>query len=290
MEKFLEALGDLGNVELNESQIEALDKFFSSLTTDIRKEADQEIKALQEQVEELQEKQGLLTEENVEKAFALFQKDAEKAFELFKEDAEKAATLMVEDVKEEFTHNFAEALEKVYSDVEGRVSSDFTKSKEMKALSQIVEAVNMLGLQPDETSLLEEIETLKSELAEIKGEKEKLSKQQIITSLVSDLPEKYRDTVSNFVEEAEDEEGIYKRFNSIVELIEKGALDKTVAVEETKTNFKKKVTTESKLALVEKEQPAKPFFESETKAEPKKKDDDQDELLNWINLSSFSAI
>ncbi len=175
--------------------------------------------------------------EDAEKAFELFKEDAEKAFELFKADAEKAAELMMEDVKEEHAKQLAEALDKLYEDIEARVKEDWKGSKEFAAFSEAVKAMRSV-IGTDDEALLEEVEALRKENEILKANNGDLSRKEIISGLVEGFNEEHKSTMVEFLEGAKTEEEIYERFNAIASIIEGEA--STASSAPKKDKFKRK--------------------------------------------------
>ena len=141
MDKLKELTQIFENIEIDEKQENAIREFFTLFSESVKEkvssEYEEKIQALNE---ELEAAKSSASDDELES----FEQDAEKAFELFKEDAEKAAMLMLEDAKEEHAKQLAEALDKLYEDVESRATEDFKSSKEFAALVNVIRAVSPL--------------------------------------------------------------------------------------------------------------------------------------------------
>jgi len=265
MDRLKELTKVFDDIEVTEEQENAIREFFSLFAENVKEkvssELQEQIESLNEEIEELKNGSGEASladaekafnafQEDAEKAFNAFQEDAEKAFELFKQNAEKAAELMLEDVKEEHAKQLAEAIDKLYEDIEARVQEDFKSSKEFAALKNVVKAVSSVVSTDDTKSLLEEIETLRKENEELKNNNVDLSKKEIIASLVEGFSEEHKKTMVEFLEGAKSEEEIYERFNAIASIIEG---DASAGETPKKNKFKRKKAEDDKSKEKDKE-------------------------------------
>lgn len=247
MEKLKELTKVFENIEVSEEQENAIREFFSLFAENVKEkteaEFEQKIEALNEELEKA--KNGSGASDETVKELEAFKEDAENAFELFKADAEKAAELMLEDVKEEHAKQLAEALDKLYEDVEVRATEDFKSSKEFAALVNVIKAVRPVVATDDNKALLEEIETLRKENEALKANNGDLSKKDIINGLVEGFSEEHKKTMIEFMEAAKTEEEIYERFNAIASIIE-GETAAEVAPKKNKFKRKKAEEAETK--------------------------------------------
>ena len=254
MDRLKELTKVFDDIEVTEEQENAIREFFSLFAENVKEkvssELQEQIESLNEEIEELKNGSGEASLADAEKAFNAFQEDAEKAFELFKQNAEKAAELMLEDVKEEHAKQLAEAIDKLYEDIEARVQEDFKSSKEFAALKNVVKAVSSVVSTDDTKSLLEEIETLRKENEELKNNNVDLSKKEIIASLVEGFSEEHKKTMVEFLEGAKSEEEIYERFNAIASIIEG---DASAGETPKKNKFKRKKAEDDKSKEKDKE-------------------------------------
>lgn len=254
MDRLKELTKVFDDIEVTEEQENAIREFFSLFAENVKEkvssELQEQIESLNEEIEELKNGSGETSLANAERAFNAFKEDAEKAFELFKQDAEKAAELMLEDVKEEHAKQLAEAIDKLYEDIEARVQEDFKSSKEFAALKNVVKAVSSVVSTDDTKSLLEEIETLRKENEELKNNNVDLSKKEIIASLVEGFSEEHKKTMVEFLEGAKSEEEIYERFNAIASIIEG---DASAGETPKKNKFKRKKAEDDKSKEKDKE-------------------------------------
>lgn len=254
MDRLKELTKVFDDIEVTEEQENAIREFFSLFAENVKEkvssELQEQIESLNEEIEELKNGSGENSLAEAERAFNAFQEDAEKAFELFKQDVEKAAELMLEDVKEEHAKQLAEAIDKLYEDIEARVQEDFKSSKEFAALKNVVKAVSSVVSTDDTKSLLEEIETLRKENEELKNNNVDLSKKEIIASLVEGFSEEHKKTMVEFLEGAKSEEEIYERFNAIASIIEG---DASAGETPKKNKFKRKKAEDDKSKEKDKE-------------------------------------
>jgi len=299
----------LSKVNLDEEQIKALDTFFKEWTEEIktaeRKKAVTEAKIPEGYVKTKDaEKAFDLFKEDAEKAFDLFKEDAEKAFNLFNEDAEKAFDLaktewheefnqILEDKQTQYTESFARAMQDVYEEIESRVRNDFQTSEEYRAFQVVKKAVLPVILTEDQKEMLDKINDMERKEAMLAENEKELNKQNAISTLLADFPSEYVETVKKFVSKAVNEEEVYSRFNEIVELIDKGAVNKNgkpaVTIESVepaaKAVFKRKIQQSKRAAEKPQKASAKPVFESTTGAE--KKPVKEELKKNKLGLTQF---
>lgn len=170
--------------------------------------------------EEDVEKAFTAFELDAESAFELFESDAQKAFELFEEDAETAGELMNEDLKNFYSEKAMKAIEELYTSIESEVKQAFTESDEYRALEDIKKIATPLILEESEDDLAKKIVNLSSEKSVLLEEVESMKKKEIISSLVSDFPAKEASIIQEFIEKGKDEDEIYERFATVIELLE----------------------------------------------------------------------
>lgn len=235
--------------------------------------------------------------EDSETAFALFESDSEKAFDLFMEEAETAGEMMSEDLKNVYAEKSMKAIEDLYESIEGEVKTAFLESEEYRALMEIKKIATPFVLEESDDELAKKIVSLSSQKETLFEEVESLKKKEIISSLISDFPVKQAKVIQEFIEKGKDENEIYERFSTVIELLEEqenkiNSEEPEVFVNETRTwkkpqnksgkinfdNFinenkktkikpeKRKIYTEAKKYT--KKQKVTPFFESRS-VEPK---------------------
>lgn len=288
----------LSKVNLDEEQIKALDTFFKEWTEEI-KTAERKKAVTEAKIPE-----GYVKTKDAEKAFDLFKEDAEKAFNLFNEDAEKAFDLaktewheefnqILEDKQTQYTESFARAMQDVYEEIESRVRNDFQTSEEYRAFQVVKKAVLPVILTEDQKEMLDKINDMERKEAMLAENEKELNKQNAISTLLADFPSEYVETVKKFVSKAVNEEEVYSRFNEIVELIDKGAVNKNgkpaVTIESVepaaKAVFKRKIQQSKRAAEKPQKASAKPVFESTTGAE--KKPVKEELKKNKLGLTQF---
>jgi hypothetical protein len=278
----------LKNIELNEEQQKALDTFFAeyaesiktSTETTLRESITEELKTAQAEnliSKEDAEKTFEMFKEDAEKAFELFKADAEKAFELFNEDATKAADLMLKDAQNEYTENMTRALQDIYESIETRVKSDFCESNEFKALEAVKAAVAPVMMNEDYNKVMEELEALKAEKNAIVEEKEELTKEKVIETLIKDLPEQYVETVRKFVSNAKNEDEIYERWNSIVEMLQADPSGVILEAKKAKEDDLEDMIEDEEEELEPEEDEEKEDKKEKKSKKKSKKDKDEDE-------------
>lgn len=212
-------------MEINEDQQEALDEFFEELYTDVenkaKKEYEDKIVELEESLETSNESlESAITLEQAEAAYA-------KAKEDFMEEGQKVLDTAQEDMTKEYSEKFAVVLEDVYSEIHDKVEADFLESDEYQAFEKAREALKPVIMAESDNDLVQEINKLKTEKKEILEEKEELSRKETINSLIVDFKEKEQKIISDFLENAKDEDEIYERFNTVIALLESGDEDES---------------------------------------------------------------
>lgn len=257
----MDILKALENVDLNDEQIAALDKFFeefkTKITNDIAKKYEEGVDTEKYILREQAEQAFAMFEADCERAFDLFEDDAEQAFAMFEEDAEKAFELGVDDVQKTYTENMAMALQEVYDEVSERVKKDFLESKEYKTIQKLKDLIIPL-LEETDNDLVAKIKSLSEETEKKDEEIQKLAKANAITTLLKDIPEEYVATVEEFISAGKTEDEVIERFNTIVEMLE------------TKLSVSKKQEEEKRFARKQKtEEPTKPVTEETKKEEVK---------------------
>lgn len=227
----------LDGIELNEEQIANLEAFFTEYKEELRNEFIEEMKSLKEEDEKDEDDKEVdidkekyilkedakkafnLFEKDSKKAFTLFEEDAEKAFDLFEEDAEKAFDLALKDTQDEYTENMAQALQEVYEEIEERVKTDFTESKEFKTIQNLKDLIIPL-LEDSDSDLVERIKKINEEKEEVEAKNMELTKENTISTLVQDVPKEYGEAIKTFIEKGKDENEVIERFNAISDIIE----------------------------------------------------------------------
>ena len=242
-------LSVLENVELNEQQIEALDKFFQIHKEKVKKELMEDVQKSSSNIQEPIDLSEYVKRSDAEKAFELFEQDAERAFELFEKDTEKAFQAAMEDLKQQYTQQMATALHELYTDIEERVRNDFMESPLYQTLVKIKELVIPL-LEEDNSELVEKFKTILEEKEKIQQENKELSRKNTINILMKDIPKEFYETVENFISKGKDEEEIIERFNTILEAIEIkefGKKERQATMEKAKQNLKKQRFTKKSI-------------------------------------------
>lgn len=262
IEKLKVALGD---IEITEEATVALKDFFEEHTKNIQATASAELEKYKADCEAAFD----LFEADCEKAFDLFEADCESAFGLFEADCEKAFDLFESDTQEEFTKNMASAIEEIYNDVAEKAKEEFLESDEFKVLNKIKNIIIPMVESESSSLLRERIEELESELGSINEEKVKLEKDKLIDTLIEDLPKKYAGIIRPFIEKADSHQGIYDRYDTILEMLEMDILN-SENIAKSEKSFKRKVETEPEKKIAT--PVVEDTIEPEVKTEPTKKD------------------
>lgn len=260
----------LGNIDLSDEQIKALDVFFE----DYKNKIEENIKKTVINEEKI-DKSKYVLKADAEKAFDKFYEEAEGAFELFKKDCEKAFDLATNDLQKEYTENMTKALHELYVDIEERVKQDFFESVEFKTLEKIKEVINPILLNEEQKNILDEYKKLEEEKRAIDEEKQEIKREKIITTLMKEFPVEYAEQVKTFISGAKSNNEIYERFNVIVEMLENNpnSIKNKTFKRKTVESIVEEETVNNKKQFVKKEK-ITPIFESESvtadKVKPKK--------------------
>jgi len=261
----------LSNINLEEEQVKALDQFFESWAKDMKASIEEDLT----KKGKIKPSKNMISKKDAEKAFNLFKEDTEKAFNLAKQEWQKEYSELVEEKEQQYTESMAKAMQDIYEELEARVQDDFKHSPEYKAFEQIKSAVLPVVISEDQKELLEKIKNIEEKEQLLEQEQKTLSKDQVISTLLQDFPKEYSETVKKFISKAKDEEEVYERFNTIVEMIDKGAITTNGQISESeepispdkKAIFKRKIK-QSKQASGRKTS-VRPVLESATGKERK---------------------
>jgi len=236
----------LNNINLDETQIAALDTFFKEWTEDIKTATKAELVAEGADMISRADAQKAfeLYEADAEKAFALYEGDTEKAFEFAKRDWQKEFDAILEEKENKYTESLTMAIQDIYEEVENKVKEDFKHSPEYQALQRVKDIMIPMVISEDQKEILAKLEQVVEKEKVLEESQKALSKDQVIATLLQDFPREYAETVKNFISKAKDEEEVYERFNTIVEMIDKGAV-------KTKDNGAPEVVTESTVVVPE---------------------------------------
>jgi hypothetical protein len=159
--------------------------------------------------------------EDAEKAFNLFSEDSEAAFNLAMEDSEKAFTLVQEDLIKEHSETMSKAMEHLYETLLEKAKEEIYESQDFSVIKQIKEILAPVILQEsNSTTLMTRVRELEKQLSLAKQEKVNSEKDQIIESLVDELPIKEAKIVRNYISEANSIQDVYERYNLAISLLE----------------------------------------------------------------------
>lgn len=173
-----------------------------------------------------------LAMENAEKAFDLFASDAEEAFNLYAEDAEsafdlamqdseKAFELVQEDLIKEHSETMSKALDHLYETLLEKAKEEIYESENFAAVRKIKEILAPTILEESNSvTLMSRIKELEKQLSLIKQEKINSEKDQIIESLVDELPVAEAKIVKSYISEANNIKEVYERYNLAISLLE----------------------------------------------------------------------
>jgi len=173
-----------------------------------------------------------LAMENAEKAFDLFAEDAEKAFDLYAEDAEaafelamndseKAFELVQEDLLKEHSETMSKAMDHLYETLLEKAKEEIYESENFAAITKIKEILAPTILEESNSvTLMSKIKDLEKQLSLVKQEKVNSEKDQIIESLVDELPPSEAKVVRNYISEANNIQEVYERYNLAISLLE----------------------------------------------------------------------
>lgn len=159
--------------------------------------------------------------ENAEKAFNLFAEDSEKAFNLAMEDSEKAFTLVQEDLIKEHSETMSRAMDHLYETLLEKAKEEIYESDDFSVIRKIKEILAPVILEEsNEVTLMSKIRELEKKLSLVNEEKINNEKDQIIESLVDELPIKEAKIVRNYISEANSIQEVYERYNLAISLLE----------------------------------------------------------------------
>ena len=173
-----------------------------------------------------------LAMENAEAAFDLFAKDAESAFELYAEDAEsafnlamqdseKAFELVQQDLIKEHSETMSKALDHLYETLLEKAKEEIYESENFAAVRKIKEILAPTILEESNSvTLMSRIKELEKQVSLVKQEKVNSEKDQIIESLVDELPASEAKIVKNYISEANSIQEVYERYNLAISLLE----------------------------------------------------------------------
>ena len=159
--------------------------------------------------------------EDSEKAFNLFSEDAEQAFELAMRDSEKAFELVQEDLTREHADTMSKALDHLYETLLEKAKEEIYESENFAAVRKIKEILAPTILEESNSiTLMSRVKELEKQLSEVKKEKINSEKDQIIESLVEELPISEAKIVRNYISEATNIQEVYERYNLAISLLE----------------------------------------------------------------------
>jgi hypothetical protein len=173
-----------------------------------------------------------LAMENAEAAFDLFAKDAESAFELYAEDAEsafnlamqdseKAFELVQQDLIKEHSETMSKALDHLYETLLEKAKEEIYESENFAAVRKIKEILAPTILEESNSvTLMSRIKELEKQVSLVKQEKVNSEKDQIIESLVDELPTSEAKIVKSYISEANSIQEVYERYNLAISLLE----------------------------------------------------------------------
>lgn len=173
-----------------------------------------------------------LAMENAEAAFDLFAKDAEAAFELYAEDAEsafnlamqdseKAFELVQQDLIKEHSETMSKALDHLYETLLEKAKEEIYESENFAAVRKIKEILAPTILEESNSvTLMSRIKELEKQISLVKQEKVNSEKDQIIESLVDELPTSEAKIVKSYISEANSIQEVYERYNLAISLLE----------------------------------------------------------------------
>ena len=173
-----------------------------------------------------------LAMENAEAAFDLFAKDSESAFELYAEDAEsafnlamqdseKAFELVQQDLIKEHSETMSKALDHLYETLLEKAKEEIYESENFAAIRKIKEILAPTILEESNSvTLMSRIKELEKQISLVKQEKVNSEKDQIIESLVDELPTSEAKIVKSYISEANSIQEVYERYNLAISLLE----------------------------------------------------------------------
>jgi len=162
-----------------------------------------------------------LFSEDAEKAFNLYAEDAEAAFELAMKDSEKAFELVQEDLIKEHSETMGKAMDHLYETLLEKAKEEIYESENFAAISKIKEILAPTILEESNSiTLVSKIKDLEKQLSLVKQEKINSEKDQIIESLVDELPSSEAKVVRSYISEANNIQEVYERYNLAISLLE----------------------------------------------------------------------
>ena len=217
--------------------------------------------------------------EDSEKAFDLFAEDSEKAFELAMKDSEKAFELVQEDLTREHAETMSKALDHLYETLLEKAKEEIYESENFAAVRKIKEILAPTILEESNSiTLMSRIKDLEKQVSEVKKEKINSEKDQIIESLVEELPISEAKIVRNYISEATNIQEVYERYNLAISLLE-------AKEERTSSNeLKKYIVDDKKTSYQESQKPSRNFKQFlEMADEDDEDDEDEFEELNELD-------
>lgn len=159
--------------------------------------------------------------EDAEKAFNLYAEDAESAFDLAMEDSEKAFELVQEDLIKEHSETMSKAMDHLYETLLEKAKEEIYESENFAAITKIKEILAPTILEESNSiTLMSKIKDLEKQLSLVKQEKINSEKDQIIESLVDELPVSEAKVVRSYISEANNIQEVYERYNLAISLLE----------------------------------------------------------------------
>lgn len=159
--------------------------------------------------------------EDAEKAFSLYSEDAEQAFDLAMEDSEKAFELVQKDLIKEHSETMSKALDHLYETLLEKAKEEIYESENFAAVRKIKEILAPTILEESNSvTLMSRIKELEKQVSLVKQEKVNSEKDQIIESLVDELPIAEAKIVKSYISEANNIQEVYERYNLAISLLE----------------------------------------------------------------------
>lgn len=158
---------------------------------------------------------------DAEKAFNLFAEDSESAFNLAMEDSEKAFKLVQEDLIKEHSKTMSKAMDHLYETLLEKAKEEIYESDDFSTIRKIKEILAPVILEESNSvTLMSRVRELEKKLSLVNEEKINNEKDQIIESLVDELPIKEAKIVRNYISEANSIQEVYERYNLAISLLE----------------------------------------------------------------------
>ena len=159
--------------------------------------------------------------DDAEKAFNLYAEDAEAAFELAMSDSEKAFELVQEDLIKEHSETMSKAMDHLYETLLEKAKEEIYESENFAAITKIKEILAPTILEESNSvTLMSKIKDLEKQLSLVKQDKINSEKDQIIESLVDELPASEAKVVKSYISEANNIQEVYERYNLAISLLE----------------------------------------------------------------------